>query len=215
MSDVAILAGCGPSLKDVDWVQLPEDAPVAAINVAIKLIPNPDWFILVDRPAQVEVDSGQAATVAFASPSVRKVLTSLRREDSKHLENVQFVDRHGGPQVDTEAIAAGHVPFDAKEPLFYGSGCTTEFALQYLVLWGFKHIIMVGHDLAFDGAVPYFDGESKSQVEYSRKRQSIERVFEVLQLWRPHAANAGVKMYTHGTTRLSEFCPTWAERDNP
>jgi hypothetical protein len=205
----AILAGPGPSAKSVVWSRLP-DAPVAAVNSALLYCPKPRWLIFCDRPQILVRAVGQRFVQALADPGVEIIQpSSRRRARMPHTTGCRYIERLQGKSPDRHALEIGRHQLDGKEPVFWATGMTTMFAVEFLVLVGIRRIIFAGHDLDFDGRTPHADGLEMDNSSAHRSRAALEKVYGVLQAWAPLAKREGIELYYHGTSRLSDFLPLW------
>lgn len=203
MRDLAYLLGTGPSLPDFDWSTVPQLSHICSINGAGLLAPHVDSMVFCDKPDRLLEDYGGPLKAMMCSPTVRKV--SWRTPMTKWIKPVQYVQRLGGPAADKEAARRRRTPVDGAKPLFYLDGLTASYALCWLISEGFRHIVLVGHDLDPDRKRRHFWQNEEPQGH--SPAQALQDHLATMRLLWPQAREAGITLCAVPPSRLLEFMP--------
>lgn len=203
MRNLAFLLGTGPSLPDFDWSMVPADAHVCSINGAGMIAPRVDSMVFCDKPDRLMQDYGAGLKLLLGRRTVRKV--SWRTPLPKWVRPAQHVERLGGPAADKEAARRRRTPVDGLKPLFYLDGLSASFALCWLISEGFRHIVLVGHDLDPDRKRKHF-WQDEEPEGHSPARALQDYLSTMRALW-PKAREAGINLCAVPPSRLLEFMP--------
>ena len=176
-----IICGSGPSLTKVPYRE--PGYPLAAISTAIRAVPEPDYWILVDRARDAHGDAGQAA---LRNPEVKKVVPGDREKLFEKFPNVEVVRR----------FSAGAAPdrefMDGKDGVVTAINRSILFAVQVLAR-EFDTLIFAGVDLKTTKQRSYchdFEPPEKKRVVSMEKGLKLER--DQLRRWAPIAKKHGV-----------------------
>lgn len=142
-ASAVIVCGSGPSLAKVPWYE--PDYPVAAISTAIRWVPEPDYWLLVDRIKPEHGDEGRAAA---RNPEIKKVIPKDREKVFRKFPNVETVPRfHPGSE-------SGRSFMDGGVGVLTGLNRSMLFGVQWLSKH-FDTLILCGMDLKAKGPAPW------------------------------------------------------------
>lgn len=177
-----IICGSGPCLEQVPYRD--PGYPLAAISTAIQTVPDPDYWILVDRIQPEHGDEGKAAA---RNLRIKKVVPGDREKVFRGFPNVELVPRfHPGD-------ASGHTFMDGKKGVVTGLNRSMLFAVQWLGKH-FDTLIFAGVDLQAKDSqlwVHGFEPRQKNRVVSMSK--GLQREHNQLKQWAPIAAERGVR----------------------
>lgn len=202
-----IICASGPCLDLVPWWE--PGYPLAAISTAIRSVPEPDYWILVDRIQPEHGDEGKAAA---RNPEIKKVIPKDRGKVFQGFPNVETVKRfhpEGGQ---------GRRFMDGKPGVVTGINRSMLFAVQWLAKH-FETLIFAGVDLRAKGEAPWvhdFIPVQKNRVNSMNKNLLMER--NQLRQWAPIAAQAGVRWlnWSPGSPIKKFMEPyTWTSKVSP
>lgn len=182
-----IICASGPSLGRVPYEE--PGYPLAAISTAIRMVPSPDYWILVDRAEEAHGEEGK---VALRNDQVKKVVPGDREKVFEMFPNVQVVPRWGN-----------------KERSFMdgGPGVVTGVNRSILlaVQWLGKHfdtLIFAGVDLnvedpEFPWVHDYFPPRRSTTKENMASHvlsmeKGLDKEYHQLRVWHPIAKEKGV-----------------------
>lgn len=177
-----IVCAAGPSLLQVPYRE--PGYPLAVISTAIRVIPEPDYWLLVDR---VKTEHGDEGMAAAKNPKVKKVVPGDREGVFRKFPNVETVKRfHPGAQTGREFM-------DGRPGVVTGCNRSMLFAVQWLA-FHFDTLIFAGVDLSAPRGQPYahdFQPPEKKRAVSMKKGLQMER--DQLRQWAPIAAQRGVR----------------------
>lgn len=186
-----IIAGSGPSLRHRldDIAAL--DIPVAAVSTAIRVLPKPDYWVLLDDINHHH--GGQKALVVARDESVRKAIPSHRHYFWAKFPNVEMVDMHSPKSQVRDDSVRGKVHrqyFDGRGGVLRGYNRSMTFATQ----WAFLHFncaIFCGVDHRTDPSKPYvYDYKLKPSQINSQNNNHRSELAQLIE-WSPIAHAAG------------------------
>lgn len=189
-----IIVACpGPSLFSVDLKK--PNLPIAAVSTAIRCIPEPDFWIFVDRIKPIH---GDEAPRALVNPNVVKVVPSGRKALFKNSPNMIFQERSG-------------LIGDRKNRLtrvIRTNGQSLELAVQWLIICGgFDQLIFAGCDLNVTKLKPYAHAGKPCDREYRAQLNNFRKLKKQLQEFASIAEETGRKLlsWTPDPSPLNEF----------
>ncbi len=178
-----IVCGSGRSLTTVPF-RTP-GFPLAAISTAIRMVREPDHWILVDN---VQPAHGKEGKLAAADPKIHKVIPKDREGCYRGFPNVELVRReHPGKKTGREFLDGGPgvVTGQIQRSMLFG--------IQWLV----KHynvLIFAGVDLRADPTQPWghdFFPTQKNRVNSMNHNLGLE--YQQLKQWAPIARARGIR----------------------
>lgn len=177
-----IVCGSGKLLLTVPFRE--PGYPLAAISTAIRNVPDPDYWILVDR---IQPEHGEEGKAAARNPDIKKVIPKDRAKVFLGFPNVEVVERfHPGD-------GTGRHFMDGKKGVVTGLNRSMLFAVQWLAKH-FETLIFAGVDLQASGATPWaHDFEPPQKKRASTMDKNLQRERNQLRQWAPIAAERGVR----------------------
>lgn len=180
-----ILACSGPCLRQVDvWAP---GLPVAAVSTAIRSVPGPTWWLLLDNVTHRHGDEGLHA---ITDVKVCKVMPNGRARGSKKAMNVTWVAVTDNTRSRKRQFMDGGSP--GIITVFKRSSL---FALQWLILEGYNDIVFAGCDMSCTKADPYAYTDHVGMVNklIDRQHKGHQRELAQLASWSKIAASKGVR----------------------
>ena len=186
-----IIAGSGPSLscrlKDI----AESGIPVAAVSTAIRVLPKPDYWVLLDDINHHH--GGQKAFDSARDESVRKVTPCHRHYFWDKFPNVEKVDMSSPKSQVRDDSVRGKVYrkyFDGRGGVLRAYNRSMTFCIQ----WAFLHFncaIFCGMDHRTDRTKPYvYSYEIKASQVNSQNHNHRSELAQLIE-WRPIAHAAG------------------------
>ena len=186
-----VVCGSGPSLSNA--VRAP-GYPLAVISTGIRTIPDPDFWLLVDR---INTPHGIQGIEAAKNPEVKKIVPAVRLK--AHWENYPNVE---GVEQTPEGPKHGNRTFlDGRGGTITGQNLHRSmlFAIQVLCQ-RFDTLIFAGCDLSTKKGVLYSHGyEYPQKNKRNPKRSRVNSVTHQLGLelrrwaeWAPIAKEKGI-----------------------
>ena len=200
-----VLACGGPSLRNVNWSALP--FPVAAINKAILVAPRFDyWFMADGYPERIYKDRWQpvAADARIAKCVPHHRLETGYAKLKRIARNLHAVPTSQGRTQDKTMTSRGRRFFDGRVPLFYVENKTTLFATQWLAI-GYKRLIYVGCELAFEGSVGSCVGSGMHGGEVNQMHKNLELVKRGLKALHIAAVDHGIQMLSFSPGPINDI----------
>ncbi len=212
-SNPVIICGSGSLLHEVPF-RLP-GYPLAAISTAIRLVPEPDFWLLTDR---VKEDHGAAGLKALANPKVMKVVPADRDLAYRGVPNVTMVRRF-------QPGDRGRAFLDGKKGVLTGN-CNRSmlFAVQWLS-GRFDTLIFAGVDMqvedlkkpwGHDFFPPHRTKHRQNHVDGMKR--GLNEEFRLLKQWTPLALDKGVRWLSWSPgSRIEEIMEsyTWMPIKSP
>lgn len=185
--NTCIVACSGPSLNNVSVYSL--GYPVVAISTAIRVVPEPHYWIIADSLNQYHGTEGK---IAWNNPQIKKIVPKGKKTTRNN--SVIEVDYSGSGRKN-ETPETLFVP---GKPLVRGPHKTITFAIQWLHLNGFKTLIFAGNDLkanSFEEKYAYDLQEFDKKKKHNFKK-TIDDVHSTLVSWYPIAKQKGYVWYS-------------------
>ncbi len=204
-SNPVIVCGSGSLLHEVPFRET--GYPLAAISTAIRIVPEPDFWLLTDR---VKEGHGAAGLMALSNPKVMKVIPADRDLAYRGVPNVTMVSRfQPGNQ--------GRAFLDGKKGVLTGD-CNRSmlFAVQWLS-GRFDTLIFAGVNMRVDDLKkpwghdyfpPHRTKHRQNHVDSMKRGMNEE--FRLLKQWAPLALEKGVRWLSWSPgSRIEEIMETF------
>jgi hypothetical protein len=163
--------------------------PVVAISTAIRVVPQPHYWIIADSLNQYHGTEGK---VAWNDSRIQKIVPKGKKTTRNN--SVIEVDYSGsGRKNETPETLFIH-----GKPLVRGPHKTITFAIQWLHLNGFQTLIFAGNDLkanSFEEKYAY-DLQDFDKKKRHNFKKTIDDVHSTLISWYPIAKQKGYEWYS-------------------
>ena len=191
-TDTCVLACSGPSLNLVDVFSL--GVPVVAVSTAIRVIPNPHYWVLADFLNEMH---GNEGSVAYQNENILKIIpkgkTHVRHKGSAR-NSIEIPYQDAPPNGGSKEA---HL-FSGKYPLLKGPHKSVTFAIQWLHAVGVKKVIWAGNNLkASSPQEKYaYDSTATDLRKAHNYSVTLDQVHRGLKEWYPIVKKKGFEWYS-------------------
>ncbi len=180
-----VLACSGPCLRQVDvWAP---GLPVAAVSTAIRVVPGPTWWLLLDSVSHRHGDVGLRT---ITDPKVHKIIPASRAKGLKKAINVTWAAVLDQTRSRKRQFMDGGSP-----PIITVFKRSSLFAIQWLISEGYNDIVFAGCDMACTKEDPYAYTDHVGMVPklITRQQKGHQRELAQIAAWSKIADTKGVR----------------------